>query len=158
MPDFRQILATLQKHDVEFLVVGGVAAVLGGAPYFTFDLDIVHRRTPENVDRLIGALTDLQAHYRVRPDKTPETSHLLSSGHQRLKTAYGFLDVLGAIEEGLDYDALLSNTVRFELAPGSSVNALSIETLARLKEGSTDPKHQQQLAMLKNVIRERESS
>jgi hypothetical protein len=38
----------LVAHDVEFIVVGGVAAVLQGAPVVTFDLDILHRRTPEN--------------------------------------------------------------------------------------------------------------
>jgi hypothetical protein len=44
--------------------VGGVAAVLEGAPISTFDLDIVHDRSPENVTRLLSALADLDARYR----------------------------------------------------------------------------------------------
>ncbi|MEZ4293931.1 MAG: hypothetical protein R3B70_03060 [Polyangiaceae bacterium] len=43
---------SLQEAGVELVVVGGTAAVLQGAPVVTFDLDIVHRRTPENVSRL----------------------------------------------------------------------------------------------------------
>jgi len=42
---------------VETIVVGGVAAVLQGAPIATFDLDLVHRRSEENVARLQDALT-----------------------------------------------------------------------------------------------------
>jgi hypothetical protein len=46
------ILLALLDAGVEFIVVGGTAAVIMGAPVVTFDIDIVHRRTPENVDRL----------------------------------------------------------------------------------------------------------
>lgn len=55
--DFRRILETLAKHGVEFIVVGGVCAVLHGAPVYTFDLDLVHSRTAENVD-------DCLSHYK----------------------------------------------------------------------------------------------
>ena len=50
--DFFAILETLTRHGVEFVVVGGVCGVLHGAPISTFDLDVVHARTQENVDRL----------------------------------------------------------------------------------------------------------
>lgn len=43
------MLRGLREAGVEFVVVGGEAAVLQGAMIFTQDLDIVHRRTPENV-------------------------------------------------------------------------------------------------------------
>lgn len=42
-------LVDLLDAGVELIVVGGLAAVLHGAPVVTFDLDIVHRQTPENV-------------------------------------------------------------------------------------------------------------
>jgi hypothetical protein len=56
---------------VEFIVVGGVAGVLQGAPIVTFDLDLVHRRTPENVQRLLGVLSSLHARYRDPRDLFP---------------------------------------------------------------------------------------
>ena len=54
-PDFLAILQTLAKHQVDFIVVGGVGAVLQGAPISTFDLDVVHSRTSDNIDRLLVA-------------------------------------------------------------------------------------------------------
>jgi hypothetical protein len=48
-PRFRDALEALRRHRVDFIVVGGVAAVLNGAPISTFDLDIVHRRDRENL-------------------------------------------------------------------------------------------------------------
>lgn len=51
-PKFKEALDVLLRHHVDFIVVGGVAAVLCGAPISTFDLDIVHDRSPANVGRL----------------------------------------------------------------------------------------------------------
>lgn len=50
--DIPALVAKLCDADIEFIIVGGAAAVLQGAPITTTDLDIVHRRTPENVARL----------------------------------------------------------------------------------------------------------
>lgn len=61
---FVDALTALTRHRVQFVVVGGVAAVLGGAPVSTFDLDIVHARTPDNVAALSAALLDLDARDR----------------------------------------------------------------------------------------------
>lgn len=54
-PRFAELVALLAEHGVEFIIVGVVAAVLQGASLTTFDLDVLHRRTPENVDRLLRA-------------------------------------------------------------------------------------------------------
>ncbi len=50
-PDFLGTLSVLAAHKVDFIVVGGVSAVLQGAPIATFDLDIVHSRGPANTWR-----------------------------------------------------------------------------------------------------------
>ena len=82
-PDFLQILRVLVRHNVEFVIVGGVAAVLQGVPVTTADLDIVHRRSEANVARLLAALDVLAAHSRLDSRKLrPGTTHLLSAGHQ----------------------------------------------------------------------------
>ena len=65
-PNFLEILKVLKEYQVEFIVVGGVCAVLHGAPISTFDLDLVHSRAPNNIDRLMVALKNLNAHYRGR--------------------------------------------------------------------------------------------
>jgi len=84
-PRFRDGLETLARHGVEFVVVGGVAAVLNGAPISTFDLDIVHARAPANLDRLLAALTELDARYRDLTGRVlrPELSALAGDGHHQ---------------------------------------------------------------------------
>jgi hypothetical protein len=48
--DFIKILKIFKTNDVEFIIVGGISAVLHGAPVTTFDLDILHHRTEQNVE------------------------------------------------------------------------------------------------------------
>ena len=48
-PRLLETLKVLARHDVDFILVGGMAAILEGAPISTFDLDIVFRRTDENM-------------------------------------------------------------------------------------------------------------
>ena len=157
MVRYREILTVLCRHGVEFVVVGGVAAVLDGAPYMTYDVDVVHCRSAENIERLMSALHELGARYRSRPDLAPGRSHLESAGHHLLKTTAGPLDVLGEIEGGLDYDALLANSKQVSIGPEMTVQVPTVDVLIRLKEGSSNPKDQLQLELLKTV-RERSSS
>ena len=66
-----EILKTLADHQVEFLVVGGVAAVALGVPIATWDLDVIHNCAPENVKRLLVALEALEVRYWHRPMAPP---------------------------------------------------------------------------------------
>lgn len=54
----RGVFASFQKHDVKYVVIGGIAVVLHGVPRATFDLDILIEATPENAQRLLDALLD----------------------------------------------------------------------------------------------------
>ena len=83
------IILSLVTHDVEFIVVGGMAAVLQGAPVHTIDLDIVYALSDANISRLELALTELGAVFRDDPRKiVPNRSHLQSRGHKLLQN-YG---------------------------------------------------------------------
>ncbi|HYL77000.1 MAG TPA: hypothetical protein VEU96_22485 [Bryobacteraceae bacterium] len=62
-PDYSAILRTLVEHRVDFIVVGGVGAVLQGAPITTFDLDVLHSTEQANVERLMAALEPATAHW-----------------------------------------------------------------------------------------------
>jgi hypothetical protein len=55
-PDFRDLLALLNEHKVEYLIVGGYALAFHGAPRFTGDIDIFVRPHPENAERVLAAL------------------------------------------------------------------------------------------------------
>lgn len=60
--DFLEILRILSKHKVDFIVVGGVCAVLHGAPLATFAIDVVHSRDSDNIERLLSALEELKTY------------------------------------------------------------------------------------------------
>lgn len=157
MPSLDNLLGHLVDSGVELIVVGGVAAVVQGATISTFDLDIVHRRTDENVRRLVDALLAVDAHYRGRAlgDKLPPTIEILRGpGHSLLQTRFGPVDVLGAIEQGRDYDALLPDTIDLELS-GRRVRILDLATIVELKRMSTRPKDRQMLPILEATLARR---
>lgn len=52
------VFKSFQHHEVKYVVIGGIAAVLHGVPRATFDLDILIEATPENAQRLLKALLD----------------------------------------------------------------------------------------------------
>jgi len=54
----KDVFESFQKHEVRYIVIGGIAAVLYGVPRATFDLDILIEATPENTQRLLDALLD----------------------------------------------------------------------------------------------------
>jgi predicted nucleotidyltransferase len=147
------LLRLLARHGVEHIVVGGVAAVLQGAPILTRDLDIVHSRSPDNIRRLLAALAEVHAFYRTRTDRRfePGEAELASAGHQLLATDLGDLDLLGTVGEGQAFDDLLGRTVRFELS-GASVTVLDLAAVIELKEAVGRDKDRAVLAVLRHVL------
>jgi len=67
MTDFGALLAALSASQVEFIIVGGLAAVAHGVGRTTFDLDIVYKRTHENIRRLVDAIRPMQPYLRGAP-------------------------------------------------------------------------------------------
>lgn len=54
----KEVFASFQKHEVRYIVIGGIASVIYGVPRATFDLDILIDATPENTQHLLNALSD----------------------------------------------------------------------------------------------------
>lgn len=155
--DFLAVLRTLNKHRVDYLVVGGVAAVLHGAPVNTFDLDVVHSRQAENITRLLAALEEMGAYYRTQPERAlkPDASHLESSGHQLLITRFGPLDLLGEIGAGLQYEDLRAESVVLQGGEQVSVRVLNLEILIQLKEGLGLEKDRAVVPILRRTLEEK---
>ncbi len=57
-PDFRDLLELFNKHQVEFLLVGGYALAFHGAPRYTGDMDIFVQLSPQNATRIMAALKE----------------------------------------------------------------------------------------------------
>jgi hypothetical protein len=155
-PKFKEALEVLARHRVDFVVVGGVAAVLEGAPISTFDLDIVHDRSPANVARLLSALADLDARYRDLTGRVlrPEARGLEGEGHHLLLTRCGPLDVLGRIGHGRGYQELIGDSALRQLGE-IPVHVLRLEALIRTKLEAGRDKDRAVLDILRRTLQER---
>lgn len=153
----KEILDVLSRHRCEFIVIGGVCGVLHGAPISTFDLDLVHERSEGNIARLLGALDELEAYYREKPNHriAPTAKGLQSAGHHLLNTQYGPLDLLGTVTGGEDYHELLPQTVPVQLGEAAEVRILALRMLIELKERMGGEKDRYALAMLKQLLKEK---
>lgn len=155
--DLTTLLSRLAAAQVDFVLVGGLAAVAQGAPITTHDVDIVQRRTPENVDRLLTFLTSVDARYRGRASHDvlrPTSAALLGPGHSLLVTDLGPMDVLGAIEEGRAFEDLIAHAIEIDVG-GNPVHVLGLPMLVEIKRGSNHPKDRYTLAVLEETLRRR---
>jgi hypothetical protein len=154
-PRFKDALDVLARHGVDFIVVGGVAAVLAGAPISTFDLDIVPARGAENLNRLVAALNEIDARYRDLTGRVlrPDAANLAGPGHHLLLTTCGPLDVLGTIGSGDGYEQLLADTVKRRIGE-HTVRTLNLASLIRTKEAAGREKDLAVLAILRRTLSE----
>lgn len=150
---YRRILETLDRHGVEHIVVGGVAAVLQGAPVTTFDIDTLIKVDAVNATKLLAALRELQAHFREQHQGiAPTRDDILAGGHLLLMTDCGPLDVLGFIGKGRRYEDLTASS-RTLLVGTLSVRVLELATLIEEKKVLGRPKDQAVIALLESVLR-----
>jgi len=158
-PDFLRILGVLSEHEVEFIVVGGVCAVLHGAPVTTFDLDLVHGRDPENLEKLVSALGELGAYYRGHGSKrlAPRVSDLRSDGHHLLMTDAGPLDLLGVVGDGETFESLTGRAEEMGVGEELKVQVLDLPTLIELKEHAGREKDLAVLPVLRATALEKET-
>jgi len=149
------ILEGLVEAGVEFILVGGLAAVVQGAPVTTMDVDIVHDQSPENIAKLLSFLKSIDAIHRRPDDKViePKKGDISGRGHALFATRLGALDILAVIEEGKTYGDLLEHTVEIEFR-NHAIRVLDLEMLIQLKRTSKDPKELQRLPVLEETLRQ----
>ena len=156
-PNLGALLEGLLEAGVDFVLVGGLAAVVQGAPVTTMDVDIVHNRSPENIAKLLAFLKSIDAIHRRPDDEVIEVKEgdISGTGHALFTTRLGPLDVLAAIEEGRAYGDLLEHTVDIDFR-GYIIRVLDLKMLIQLKKTSTDPKDRQSLPVLEETLRQLE--
>ena len=143
----KEILLLLAEADVEFVIVGGVAASLHGSSYATFDLDLCYSREPTNLERLAAALRPLRPRLRGAPEGLPFVCdpQTLRNG---LRTDLGDLDLLGEISGVGAYPEVRAAAVPVALFRRSFA-VLSLEALIRAKQAAGRPKDLLSLPELK---------
>lgn len=137
--DAEPILAVLDRHGVEYVIVGGYAARMHGSTRPTRDVDVTPATTGENLDRLAAALRELDA--RIRTDAVPEGLPFSTSGEAlagrrmlNLQTRHGELDLTirpAGFEGG--YDELVARSIRRSLGQ-IRVRVAALEDVIRSKE------------------------
>lgn len=158
-PEFTGILKILSRHQVEYILVGGLAAIVQGAPVFTFDLDIVFLKTAENMPRLLAAFQELDARYVDPAGRhiVPDADKLASFRMHRLVTSLGSLDAMETIGAGMSYADLLHDTQVSEIA-GVGVRVLGLETIILSKEQANRDKDRATLHVLRRTLRMKQES
>lgn len=160
MTDFERLLAALVGGQVEFVVIGGMAATAHGSAHVTVDLDVVYRRTPDNIARLAAALSPLQPYLRGAPPGLPfqfDAATIQRGLNFTLVTTAGDLDALGEAAGGGTYEALLPRSEVRQLF-GLDVRFVDLETLIHLKRAAGRPKDLERIAELEALDEERRRS
>lgn len=151
---FRNLIETLNRHVVDYIIVGAVGAVLRGAPINTLDLDVVHSLEPDNLARVAAALEELDAIYRAQPERRlkPQAEHLAAGGRNLLTTRFGPLDVLGSI--GKRPVLSRSRFTQRGFGPGQRTPCLDLETLIAVEEEVGGEKDRAILPVLRRTLEE----
>lgn len=137
-----RIFAALERHDVEYLTIGGVAVNAHGHLRNTRDVDVLIEWTAENMRRLATALAELDAKlFGVDADLLDvdplDPEHLLNGGNFTLRTASGGLDLFDPdeIPGGRPFEEMRPRAVEATVA-GVRIRAVGLDDLIRLKRES----------------------
>ena len=150
-----KLLEELLNAKIEFILVGGLAAVVQGAPITTVDVDIVHHQSPENISKLLTFLHSLNTIHR-RPDEQvlePTERDLSGKGHALFTTRLGPLDVLAMIEGDRNYEDLLEDITEIEFK-GQIIQVLDLKKIVEIKRASPHPKDKQRLPIFEETLRQ----
>jgi hypothetical protein len=157
--DATEIVRALNDHGVEYVLIGGLACVLHGAPIGTVDVDITPARTEPNLTRLAGALRDLRAELRVpgEPDGVvvPIDARVFRLRQTvTFRTRAGDLDV-ALLPDGTDgYPDLVRGRLVLTIE-GVEFPLASLADVIRSKAAAGRPKDLAVLDLLREVDRRR---
>jgi hypothetical protein len=155
--DPERLVTTLARHEVQYVLIGAVAARLQGFPRATADADITPATDATNLERLAAALREL--HAKVYTESVPEglpfdctAASLRRASLWNLVTDAGRLDVAFTPSGTDGYADLIRDAVRFEVF-GETLMAASLADIVRSKEAAGRPQDRQDVVILREMIR-----
>ena len=156
MHNLSELAKRLIDGRVEFVLVGGFAAVAHGVTLVTRDVDICCRFSEENLLRVQRSLAGLHPVYRQRPDMpldlTPELCARLRNLY--LKTDLGIIDCLGEVLGIGGFDEVARHSLEVEL-PVGKCRVLDIDALIRAKEAMNRDHDRITVKQLKEIKKHR---
>lgn len=134
--NFSQLLQRLADAGLDFVIVGGFAAVTYGSSYLTRDVDICAGLTADNVAKLRAALADWNPRHRMTPEKLSFLQHPPSGQPLQnlyLQTDQGVIDILSSVLGVGDFERLRRRAEALEVE-GRKYWVMSLEDLIQAKE------------------------
>jgi hypothetical protein len=156
--DLGQIIPPLVRAKVDFILIGGMAAILHGSARVTLDVDFVYSRMREDIERIAAALAPHGPHLWDAPPGLPFAWDVrtISSGlNFTLTTKLGDVDLFGEVAGGDTYQDLLAHSFDVD-AFGVRFKCLDLSTLIRIKEATGRPKDREAVAELRILLEESE--
>src|SRR5262245_50581306 len=156
--NFEQIIPVLYRGGVDFIVIGGGAALAHGLARATFDVDVVYSRDAANIRRIVETLTPYQPYPRDAPPGLPfrfDEGTLKLGMNFTFSTTLGYLDLLGEVTGGGAYENLLPNTEVFD-SYGLPIRYVTLDCLIHLKRAAGRAKDFEVLAELEILREERQ--
>ena len=147
-------LEFLGRHDIECVIVGGVAGTLHGSAIPTTDLDVCYSRTTVNLLSLATALSAVNARLRNAPANLPfllDAETLRKGLNFTLVTDVGDLDLLGEVRGIGYYDEALEGASSFELL-GYDFKVIALEKLILAKRTAGRAKDMVAVAELEALL------
>lgn len=136
MTRIQNILQLLINNNIEFVIIGGVAAVAHGSAYSTSDLDICYSRSMENLKKLSDTLYSINAKLRNAPPDipfTPDVPTLKSGLNFAFVTALGDFDILGEVG-GIGFYQEVKNISNEDIVFGLKCFVLDLDGLLASKK------------------------
>ncbi len=141
----RPLYASLQRHQVEYIVIGGIAAIVHGVPRMTLDIDLLIRATPENARALLAALLDAGLGTAALLDVDELLAHEITVFRDRLR-----IDVQTA-SPGIRFEEVRPRALILHVGD-IEVPVLAAADLLAAKEACNRPKDQQDLEVLRALL------
>jgi hypothetical protein len=155
--DLAQVIPPLLRAKVDFILIGGMAAILHGSARVTFDVDVVYSRTQGNIERLAEFFRRFKPRLRGAPylPFTRDAKTIRNGLNFTLTTMLGDIVLLGEVAGGGTYSDLLQHSVDIE-AFDVYFKCIDLPTLIRIKEAAGRPKDREAIAELRVLLEETE--
>jgi hypothetical protein len=153
--DVRELFRMLAEHNVDYLVIGGVAAQVHGRRRTTKDLDVTPSPDPANFERLAAALVALDARQGgIGPSApTPTADQLrLAAIAPPLVTRHGELHIINQAPGAAAYEAMRTRALAIDL-DGVDILIVSVDDLIRMKQTSGRPRDLEDIQVLTELAR-----
>jgi len=143
--DFEDMLQLLEKHKVKYLIIGGLAFIYHAKPRYTKDMDLWIGPASENVKRANHALAEFGSPFSLNPENAEEIL--------QLGIAPDRLDFILQVP-GVRFETAWKKRIRGQYG-SAAANWIDLDSLIRIKGRIDNPRHQEDLRVLREVRRHR---